>query len=264
MTMTTIKYIFTKEFWHTLRRVYKSYFAAIFTNRAVLTSIGFTFGGILASNFFNFIELLLYESFGSAIFQIATVPNVILACATFGGFVGFFMSGNRAAKRWGEEMRDKQKNPVAEFPDKLPAGTLWNQVYMRFLDEKNVFIAVREFRRQANYIEMGFADKRGKEHFPNKQWELLIKLAKKNGAINWDDKEMDFANKKRKQSLSEALQAYFGLKDDPFYPYENEKSYRIRMTLSPPPEKISAAKKPDLLEFARSIQKAKAEEAALR
>lgn len=112
----------------------------MFTNRAVLTSIGFTFGGILASSFFNFIELLLYESFGSAIFQIATVPNVILASATFGGFIGFFVSRNRAAKRWGEE---QLRGNTTKFPDKLPAGTPWKHISLEFIEKQSAKLPSR-------------------------------------------------------------------------------------------------------------------------
>jgi hypothetical protein len=109
---------------------------------------------------------------------------------------------------------------------------------------------------------MGFADKRGKQHFPNKQWELLKLLAKKKGVVASDDKEFDFANKKRKQTLAETLQAYFQIGDDPFYPYEVENAYRIRMTLYPPPEKVSGAK-PSFMDFAADIREAQEEEAGL-
>jgi hypothetical protein len=228
----------------------------------VFISLFVFLGGILALEFFNDIELELYKSFGPAVLPLATLPNAILTLAIIGGLIGFWVSQVKAARRWSPDQNTKTSK--AHFPDALPAGTKWNQIYMRFLDEENVFISAREFRRQANYVEMGFADKRGKRHFPNKQWELLILLAKKKGVIASDDKDFDFANKKRKQLLAETLQEYFQLETDPFHSYDTEKAYRIRMTLSPPPEKVSAGMKPSFMDFAANIREAQEEEANLR
>lgn len=248
----TMKNIFKN--WHLPR-----YLAAVYTSRSVLISAGICVGGILGLYFFNYIELQLYKSFGSAVLPIATLPNAILTLAVIGGLIGFWSSQIVAAKRW---QPDDGKALATKFPDKLPAGTQWHQITIKFLNDDTVFIIVREFKRQANYIEMGFADKRGKKHLPNKQWELLRLFAKKSGVMNLTDKEFDFANKKRKQMLAETLQAYFGLEDDPFYPYENEDAYRIRMTLYPPPEKVSGTK-PSFMDFATNIREAQEEEAEL-
>ena len=150
------------------------------------------------------------------------------------------------------------------FPDTLPAGTQWDQIYLRFLNEENVFIMARQFKRQASYIEMGFADKRGKKPSPNAQWDFLKLLAKKNGVIAYDDRDMDFSYKKKKQLLSQALKQYFHLGDDPFYPYENENAYRIRMTLSPSPEPKKIEKKPDFMDFAEDLREAYEEQIGIR
>jgi hypothetical protein len=248
----TMKNIF--KHWHLPR-----YLASIFTSRSVLISLCIFLGGILGLEFFNDIELELYKSFGPAIFPMMNLPDAVIVLAVIGGLIGFWTSQIIAAKRW---QPDDGKILATKFPDKLPAGTQWHQITMKFLNDEIVFIIVREFKRQANYVEMGFADKRGKKHLPNKQWELLRLFAKKSDVMNLTDKEFDFANKKRKQMLAETLQAYFGLEDDPFYPYENEDAYRIRMTLYPPPEKVSGTK-PSFMDFATNIREAQEEEAEL-
>ena len=81
--------------WHLHR-----YFASIFTSRSVLISAGIFVGGILGLEFFDYIELQLYKSFGSAVLPIATLPNAILTLAVIGGLIGFWASQIKAINRW--------------------------------------------------------------------------------------------------------------------------------------------------------------------
>ena len=78
---------------------------------------------------------------------------------------------------------------------------------------------------------MGFEDKRNGS--PNKQWMLLYLLAKNNGQISWKDYTAKLDIKKKKQLLSKALKEYFKIDDDPFFAYKNEKSYTLKLQLSP-------------------------------
>jgi hypothetical protein len=120
---------------------------------------------------------------------------------------------------------------VARFPDALPAGTTWEQMYMKFLDDENVTIVAGRYRRNASYVDMGFVDARGKKPSPNAAWNFLKVLAIKNGEIRFPDQEANTTYKKQKQLLSEGLKRYFTLDADPFQPYRSEGSYKIKMTL---------------------------------
>jgi hypothetical protein len=157
--------------------------------------------------------------------------------------------------------------PTADpkFADVLPAGTTWNQMYMKFLDDENVTIIAGRYRRNASYLDMGFADTRGKKPQPNAQWEFLKVLAQKGGEIRYADSEAKDSYKKQKQFLSEKLKSYFRLDTDPFDPYFAEKSYKIKMTLVPPPE---APKPPmakvDFVDFADDLREAYEEQIGLR
>ena len=120
---------------------------------------------------------------------------------------------------------------VAAFPDKLPAGTTWQQMYMKFEDDENVLIVVGQYRRNLNYRDMGFTDNRGKKRNPNAAWKFLKVLAVHNGEIDIKDPDAKDTYKKQKQLLSDALKKYFALDADPFEPYRSEGAYKIKMTL---------------------------------
>lgn len=79
---------------------------------------------------------------------------------------------------------------------------------------------------------MGFMDSRTRE--PNKQWKDLEDTAEKEGVMNWDTSGASGQRKKRKQYLSDTLKAFFGLDEDPFYPYESGKGWVTRFKISYP------------------------------
>lgn len=120
---------------------------------------------------------------------------------------------------------------AAAFPDKLPAGTTWQQMYMKFEDDENVLIVVGQYRRNLSYRDMGFVDNRGKKRNPNAAWKFLKVLAVHNGEIDIKDPDAKDTYKKQKQLLSDALKKYFAMVADPFEPYRSEDAYKIRMTL---------------------------------
>jgi hypothetical protein len=154
---------------------------------------------------------------------------------------------------------------LPRFPDMLPAGTTWEQMYMKFLDAENVMVIVGRYRRNASYLDMGFADTRGKKPQPNAQWEFLKLLAKKGGEIKYTDPAAKITYKKQKQLLSEKLKQYFQLDFDPFDPYFAEKAYHIKMTLVPPPEKPKPPlAKVDFQDFASDLREAYEEEIGIR
>jgi hypothetical protein len=127
------------------------------------------------------------------------------------------------------------------FPHHLPAGTTWEKIIIKFIDDRNVVIRAGKFQEPQNFYQMGFADKRSIEK-PNIQWQLLLLLAKQpvHGELMWDSENAQIKIQKWKERLSKSLKYYFGLSDDPFYPYhpygpqKQERSYKIRLQLMPP------------------------------
>lgn len=127
-----------------------------------------------------------------------------------------------------------------KFPFKIPAGTQWHNVIIKFLDDENVEIHVKRLTHNTNYKEMGMTG-RGKTPNPNEQWNFLKVLSNYYGEITIRDPEAKDKYKKQKQELTETLRNYFSIDYDPFYPYQSghEKSgnsYKIKLLLIPPPQ----------------------------
>ena len=137
------------------------------------------------------------------------------------------------------------KEPIItepKFPYKIPAGTHWNNVIIKFLNEEEIEIHVKKLKHITNYKEMGMIGK-GKIPEPSEQWLFMKVLAMCNGEIAIKDPEAKDKYKKQKQALTEILRNYFSIDYDPFYPYKSclEKggnSYKIKiMLISPVVEK---------------------------
>lgn len=116
-------------------------------------------------------------------------------------------------------------------PPLLPPGIRWENITIQFLNSQEVLIRAKDFSQHTNYEAMGFQDMKKKQ--PTKIWQFLELLAHHKGEISWDDPTANDRIKKDKQLLSDALKAYFRIDDDPFYPYKEEKAYRIKLTLIP-------------------------------
>jgi hypothetical protein len=128
-----------------------------------------------------------------------------------------------------------------KFPYKIPAGTHWNNVIIKFLDNENVEIHVKRLKHKTDYKEMGMIGK-GKVPEPSEQWLFMKVLAQYQGEITIRDPEAKDKYKKQKQALTETLRNYFSIDYDPFYPYHSclEKggnSYKIKLLLIPHLEK---------------------------
>ncbi len=135
----------------------------------------------------------------------------------------------------------RQKDDRPKFPHKLPAGTRWEEIMIKFENNEKVFIKVKQFREHFTYKDMGFIG-RGKNPNPSEAWIFLKVLAQVNGELTIKDTEVRDKYKKQKELLAKALQSYFSLDYDPFYPYRSSSekqgnSYKIKITLIPPPDK---------------------------
>ena len=135
----------------------------------------------------------------------------------------------------------KPKSPEysgPKFPYKIPAGTHWNNVIIKFLDDESVEIYVRKLKHITNYKEMGMVGK-GKIPGPSEQWNFLKVLAQLHGELTINDQESKEKYKKHKLALGETLRNYFSIDYDPFYPYKSSpekscNSYKIKLLLIPP------------------------------
>ena len=116
-------------------------------------------------------------------------------------------------------------------PINIPPGTEWKDISIRFISEEEVHIKAGKFSKVANFIEMGFRNKRTNR--PDSQWLFLKILAKNQGELSWNDSNTTDSGKKMKQLLANNLKAYFGLDKDPFLPYRSIKKYKVRFGLMP-------------------------------
>ena len=155
------------------------------------------------------------------------------------------ITGEIAVKGLDESLKAlRPKSPESagpKYPYKIPAGTHWNNVIIKFLDDERVEIHVKRLKHVTDYKEMGMVGK-GKVQTPSEQWLFLKVLAQCLGEISIKDPEAKEKYKKQKQVLSEILQNYFSIDYDPFYPYQSSfekggNSYKIKFLLIPPPEK---------------------------
>lgn len=138
-----------------------------------------------------------------------------------------------------------------KFPYKLPAGTKWDDITIKFEDDNNVFINVKRFKHYASYKDMGFIGK-GKNPEPSEAWVFLRVLSKAKiaGELTINDPNAKDKYKHQKEALTEVLQNYFSIDYDPFYPYRSStekigSSYKIKITLIPPPEQQNNEDKSD-------------------
>jgi hypothetical protein len=145
----------------------------------------------------------------------------------------------------------------------LPSDTKWEDITIKFVDGHNINIKCKDKISHSDYKEMGFEDSKSRR--PNKQWALLQQLAENHGEISWersatgknpsinkttqyfgyefDDESNAPQNKgfliikapdklkKTKQLLAQALKAYFKIDEDPFFPYDKVKAYKIKIRL---------------------------------
>lgn len=131
------------------------------------------------------------------------------------------------------------------LPLKLPDSTTWEHIQVRFVDPRTVFIEIHKLgvKLTVDYNDMGMCDLRS--HRPNAQWLIFHGLAQYGGEITWQTPIAGDGVKKQKQLLSTALKRYFGITDDPFGIYREEKAYRLKMALIPDAESPTKKRAPD-------------------
>ena len=135
-------------------------------------------------------------------------------------------------KTWQKASALNKTKDGHHFPYDLPEGFKWEDLTIKFKDGHCVKIIAGEFVHNADYKEMGFEDQR--KVTPDQQWIILNELAKKvDNSITWEDKIANATIKKKKQLIAKKLKEYFGIKEDPFYLYKQEKAYKLKINLIP-------------------------------
>lgn len=133
---------------------------------------------------------------------------------------------------------------------KLPVGTTWIDIEIRFKNTFDIDIFVRSKHvKTSDHIELGFFKSGTKKRIPDRQWSMLHAIAMictvaKQRQITTPTSIADFSREfgsqnavmKIKQKLSQQLQAVFGLKDDPFEEYNKLGRYQTKFKLVAEPE----------------------------
>jgi len=133
----------------------------------------------------------------------------------------------------------KKKNQI-QVP-KLPPGTRWENITIRFLNDYDIRVDVKKIKFLIDYEKMGFADERIKkteEKVKTKNcWGFLQLLSTKNGEFDLNTLIGEEKNQriKQKQILTKILKEFFPtINDDPFYEYDETKGiYKIKIKLIP-------------------------------
>ncbi|MEI7653520.1 MAG: hypothetical protein WCJ70_04600 [bacterium] len=134
----------------------------------------------------------------------------------------------------------------------LPSGVKWCQVKLSFINKERAKIIVRNQVYEVTPEQMDMSDKRMKNiSKPTVSWEFLYLLAQNGGVINTDEKVASTTKgeryRKAKQELTDKLCKSIGISDDPFYPVEPKREYKLRMTIFVSKDNsISSNSQPDL------------------
>lgn len=117
---------------------------------------------------------------------------------------------------------------VRRFP--TPPGTTWERVSIVITaDDDAAQVSAGGVTEPVTPAEMGMAHPRNPSRFLE-SWKLLVRLAT-HGPIRPDSRDFSLKTPKRVERLRKALQAFFGIPDDPFQPYRRAGGYAPRFDL---------------------------------
>ena len=147
----------------------------------------------------------------------------------FTDFRADLLAYSQRADQTAEENEATATSATDSKPFSAIAGIRWQDIQMKFLDGHTLKVTAKETTEKFDYKQMGFEDERTRK--PNTQWGFLKLLAQSRGLLDWGNTQASENFKKKKQLLSDTLKTFFKIDDDPFYPYKDEKAYRIKFTL---------------------------------
>ncbi len=133
-----------------------------------------------------------------------------------------------------EKLAGKEEKKSELFP--TLSGATWSDITITFIDGHVIRVTCNKKGKKIsaiyNFTQIGMADARRGE--PNKQWMLLQGFAEERGVFTWYNAKAGRNQKKQKQELKNNLQKFFGIDDDPFEAFKNEKGhicYRAKFNL---------------------------------
>lgn len=128
-----------------------------------------------------------------------------------------------------ETVLPKEKTPPPErFP--TPPDAAWSDVIIQFVDGHTVSVRCKSVPGIFNYTQMGMVDRRNGD--PDVQWQFLSELADGHGQLDWSASAARRENKKRKQTLNQRLNAFFGIEGEPITWDKQAKNYSCRFQLA--------------------------------
>ncbi len=127
-------------------------------------------------------------------------------------------------------MPEEEAKGGIRFP--TPTGATWGNVTIKFLDGHKVSIRCKSESGVFNFNDMGMVDRRKAE--PDVQWQFLRDLSDGRGSMSSISGLADRKNVKRKQTLNERLEAFFGIDGEAAVTWDADASeYRCRFQLIP-------------------------------
>ena len=124
---------------------------------------------------------------------------------------------------------------TAVFP--TPHGATWEEVRV-VIGELSLRAEVRGVRREYDFKQLGFANKRSGSLVPTAKWEFLRLLARFGGVLTSEDERLTSAQRSNlKNYVKDArawMQAFFGIDEEDPVPANKESGrYECRLRLSP-------------------------------
>lgn len=156
-------------------------------------------------------------------------------CATLG----------KSMKVYEGRLFSKEKK-ITDSAVKLPSGTGWEDLELRFKDGHTLTVFVKgSLYAVSDSTQLGFGMGNTKSKKVGKPWKFLglLAICEQNRRIRPPLKSLflealqttpEGSNQIRSQ-LSKKLQSAFGIWEDPFYPYDPDNGYRLKFRLMPEP-----------------------------
>jgi len=126
--------------------------------------------------------------------------------------------------------------PVLPAPLAFPPGLAWTDISFCLIDDDTLLLRVRDTERRIACFDIGMASR--KTHKPRQDWEMLVRLCERRGWFTGKDK--DDPDNTRISRFRDALQAAFGISDNPFFRYAWRQGWRARFGAHPEVPKRAA------------------------
>jgi len=122
---------------------------------------------------------------------------------------------------------------------KLPSGTKWEDITIRFLNPYDIKIFVKnKIHSEINNEDMGCFLLNKKDKEADLQWKFLKELSVSEGECDLQSKGSVHEKDKYKQykrKLSLRLKKLFDTNEDPFYRYKDKNIYKTKFKIEPEP-----------------------------